>query len=192
MPSPFSGNDCHKWKVFLAECRIHFQAKPKMYADPVARITFAASLLEDAALKHYTIMIQQQLNSDFFQDWTEFIKNMGDLFGTPNAEHDAQRIIQNICMCDDDRFSYFIICFQEHTFDCSFNEIALKSALHNALAERLLSRLQYQLELTSYAGFVALLLQIDQRYWEIQYDINNRCRASQPKYPTTNTNAQYP
>jgi hypothetical protein len=93
MLSPFSGNDHRKWKVFLAECGIHFQAKLKMYTDPVARITFAASLLEDAALKHYTIMIQQQLNSDFFQDWTEFIKNMGDLFGTPNAEHDAQRII---------------------------------------------------------------------------------------------------
>jgi hypothetical protein len=58
----------------------------------------------------------------------------------------------------DDRFSYFIIHFQEHAFDCGFNEIALKSALHNTLAERLLSQLQYQLEPTSYAGFVALLL----------------------------------
>jgi hypothetical protein len=149
-----------------------------MYTDPVARITFATSLLEDVALKHYTIMIQQQLNSDFFQDWMEFIKNMGDLFGTPNAEHDAQHIIQNMHMHNDDRFSYFIIHFQEHAFDCGFNEITLKFAPHNVLAERLLSQLQYQPEPTSYAGFVTSLLQIDQRYWEIQYDINNCHRAS--------------
>jgi hypothetical protein len=84
LPSAFSGKDRRKWKLFLTECAIYFQAKPKTYSGDVAKITFAASLLEDAALKHYTIMLQQQSDSKFFKEWPVFIANMGDMFGVLN------------------------------------------------------------------------------------------------------------
>jgi transposase-like protein len=94
--SAFSGKDRRKWKLFLAECAIYFQAKSKTYSDDVAKITFAASLLEDAALKHYTIMLQQQSNSKFFKEWPIFIANMGDMFGVPNQQHKLQRILSHL------------------------------------------------------------------------------------------------
>jgi hypothetical protein len=49
-------------------------------------------------------------------------------------------------MSEDERFASFITRFQENAFDCGYNEAALKSALHNSIAERLISRLQYQPE----------------------------------------------
>jgi hypothetical protein len=186
LPSAFSGKDRRKWKLFLAECAIHFQAKPKTYSDDVAKITFAASLLEDAALKHYTIMLQQQSDSKFFKEWPVFIANMGDMFGVPNQQHESQRILSHLKMSEDERFAAFITWFQENAFDCGYNEAALKSALRNSICERLLSRLQYQPELQTYGGFISLLLQIDSRYWDIYYDLGHRRRIPTQRFATNN------
>jgi hypothetical protein len=64
--------------------------------------------LEDAALKHYTIMLQQQANSKFFKEWPVFIANMGDMFGVPNQQHESQRILSHLKMSEDKRFAAFI------------------------------------------------------------------------------------
>ena len=77
----------------------------------------------------------------------------------------------------EERFSSFITKFQEYTFDCGYNEAALKSALCNSLADGLLSCFQYQPEPQTYGGFLALLLQIDSRYWDVRYEMINRPRA---------------
>jgi hypothetical protein len=114
--------------------------------------------LKDAALKHYTIMLQQQADSKFFKEWPVFITNMGDIFGVPNQQHKSQRVLSHLKMSEDERFAAFITRFQENTFDCGYNEAALKSALRNAICERLLSQLQYQPELQTYGGFILLLL----------------------------------
>ena len=89
LPSTFTGKDRRKWKTFLTECAIHFQAKLKTYAEGSAKITFATSLLEDAAIKHYMIMVQQQSDSQFFKDWPTFVSEMGDLFGIPNQQNES-------------------------------------------------------------------------------------------------------
>ena len=64
-------------------------------------------------------------------------------------------------MREDERFSNFLTKFQDDAFDCGFNETALKAALRYAIADRLINRLQYSQEPTSYADFVQHLLRID-------------------------------
>ena len=59
LPSSFSGTDRKKWKSFLAECLVHFQAKPVTYKEDSSKIAFAAALLEAPALTHYTTTLQQ-------------------------------------------------------------------------------------------------------------------------------------
>jgi hypothetical protein len=152
----------------------------------VAKITFAASLSEDAALKHYTIILQQQSDSKFFKEWPVFITNMGDIFGVPNQQHKSQRILLHLKMSEDERFAAFITRFQENTFDCRYNEATLKSALWNAICERLLSRLQYQPEPQTYGGFILLLLQIDYRYWDIYYNLSHKKRIPALRFGNTN------
>jgi hypothetical protein len=93
---------------FLLNVLFISKEKPKTYSDDLTKITFAASLLEDAALKHYTIMLQQQSNSKFFKEWPVFITNMGDMFGVPNQQHESQRILLHLKMSEDERFTAFI------------------------------------------------------------------------------------
>jgi hypothetical protein len=57
LPSSFSRTDRKKWKLFLAECLVHFQAKPVTYKKDSSKIAFAAALLEALALTHYTTML---------------------------------------------------------------------------------------------------------------------------------------
>jgi hypothetical protein len=54
LPSSFNGTDQRKWKLFLAECMVHFQVKPATYKDDSSKIAFTAALLDGFALTHYT------------------------------------------------------------------------------------------------------------------------------------------
>jgi hypothetical protein len=69
---------------------------------------------------------------------------------------------------------YLDFYHQEDAFDCGFNETALKAALRYAVADRLLTRLQYSQELKGYADFVQHLLHIDARYWETRDTMEER------------------
>jgi hypothetical protein len=84
LPSSFSGMDRRKWKPFLTECLVHFQAKPITYKEDSSKIAFAAALLEGPALTHYTTTLQQNSKDLFFHNWANFIERMGSMFGLIN------------------------------------------------------------------------------------------------------------
>ena len=177
LPSSFSGTDRKKWKSFLAECLVHFQAKPVTYKEDSSKIAFAAALLEAPALTHYTTTLQQNPFDPFFSEWSVFVERMGSMFGLINQRAQAQRKIHHMRMWEDDQFTNYITRFQEEAFDCGFNETALKAALRSNLADRLLTRLQYSPEPKGYSEFVQLLLRIDARYWEMKDSLEDRERS---------------
>ena len=177
LPSSFNGMDRRKWKSFLAECLVHFQAKPITYKEDSSKIAFAAALLEGPALTHYTTTLQQNSSDPFFYDWSIFVERMGAMFGLVNQRAQAQRKIHHMRMREDERFPNFLTKFQEEAFDCGFNETALKAALRYTLADRILTRLQYSPEPKEYTEFVNLLLSIDARYWEIRDSLEDRDRS---------------
>ena len=178
LPSSFNGNDRRKWRSFLAECAVHFQAKQATYKDGTSKVAFAASLLEGPALTHYTTCLQQNHNDIFFRDWSVFVERMTAMFGMDNQRGQAQRRIQHMRMREDERFAQFLTKFQEDAFDCGYNEVALKAALRQCIADRLLSRLQYHNEPAAYSLFVSLLLRLDARYWEVRDTLDARNRSS--------------
>ena len=98
------------------------------------------------------------------------------MFGLVNQRVQAQRRVHHMRMREDERFSNFLTKFQDDAFDCGFNETALKAALRYAIADRLINRLQYSQEPTSYADFVQHLLRIDARYWEVRDSLDDRER----------------
>jgi hypothetical protein len=135
LPSSFSGTDRKKWKLFLAECLVHFQAKPVTYKEDSSKIAFATALLEAPALMHYTTTLQQNPYDPFFSEWSVFVEHMGSMFGLINQRAQAQRKIHHMRMREEDRFTNYITRFQEEVFDCGFNETALKGALRSNLAD---------------------------------------------------------
>ena len=191
LPSSFNGLDRRKWKSFLAECLVHFQAKPITYKEDSSKIAFAAALLEGPALTHYTTTLQQNSQDVFFHSWNTFVARMGSMFGLVNQRAQAQRKVHHMRMREDERFSNFLTKFQEEAFDCGFNETALKAALRYTIADRLLTRLQYVQEPPGYADFINCLLQIDARYWEVRDSLDDRDRyrsgSNSSRYYSTRT-----
>jgi hypothetical protein len=181
LPSSFSGTDRKKWKSFLAECLVHFQAKPVTYKEDSSKIAFAAALLEAPALTHYTTTLQQNPYDPFFSEWPVFVERMGSMFRLINQRAQAQRKIHHMRMREEDHFTNYITRFQEEAFDCGFNETALKAALRSNLADRLLTHLQYSPEPKGYTDFVQLLLRIDARYWEMKDSLEDRERSRSSK-----------
>jgi hypothetical protein len=135
LPSSFNRTDWRKWKLFLAECMVHFQAKPATYRDDSSKIAFAAALLDRFALTHYTTTLQQNLKDLFFHHWRTFVKRMGAIFRLVNQRAQAQRRVHHMRMREDERFANFLTKFQDDAFDCGFNETALKAALRYAIAD---------------------------------------------------------
>jgi hypothetical protein len=192
-PTPFTGDKREKWRAFLSELEIHFQAKPYTYQNDISKVTFAASFLDGPALAYYTIKVRREPNSIYFTDWFTFVKEMGEMFGPFNPRARAQRKITNMKMSGNEQFSHFLTRFHEHLFDCEFNEEAQRSALKSAIADRLLSRLAYIREPAEYGELVQTLLQIDARFWEIQDELNDRhsLRERAKNIPTPTTNQFY-
>jgi hypothetical protein len=128
LPFSFSRTDRKKWKSLLAECLVHFQAKPITYKEDSSEIAFTAALLEAAAL-------QQNPYNPFFSEWPVFVEHMGSIFGLINQRAQAQRKIHHMRMREEDHFTNYITRFQEEAFDCGFNETALKATLRSNLAD---------------------------------------------------------
>jgi hypothetical protein len=130
--------------------------------------------LEGPALTHYTTTLQQNSKDLFFHNWVNFVERMGSMFGLINQRAQAQCKVHNMRMREDERFANFLTKFQEDTFDCGLNETALKAVLRYAVADQLLTCLQYSQEPKGYADFVQHLLCIDARYWETRDTMEER------------------
>jgi hypothetical protein len=135
LPSSFNGTDQRKWKLFLAECMVHFQVKPATYKDDSSKIAFTAALLDGFALTHYTTTLQQNPKDLFFHHWRTFVEHMGAMFGLVNQRAQAQQRVHHMRMREDERFANFLTKFQDDAFDCGFNETALKAALRYTIAD---------------------------------------------------------
>ncbi|KAG5723577.1 hypothetical protein E4T56_gene18117 [Termitomyces sp. T112] len=69
-------------------------------------------------------------------------------------------------MCDNERFTTFIVQFEQEAYKTGWNYNALWFALHRALPQRIKDVLCLVPEQTTYDRYKALIIQVDQRYWE--------------------------
>ncbi|KAG6885532.1 hypothetical protein C0992_005084, partial [Termitomyces sp. T32_za158] len=72
----------------------------------------------------------------------------------------------NLRMRSDKRFTTFIVRFKKEAYETGWNYNTLRYALHRALPQRIKDVLQLAPKQPMYEGYKALVMQVDQRYWE--------------------------
>ncbi|KAG6904534.1 hypothetical protein DXG01_009209 [Tephrocybe rancida] len=164
------GRDPKKWKTYVTECVMTFSAKPLTYAQPYLRVAFAASYLKEVALNHYTTHLTYNPNHPMFMDWEAFLYEFSTKFGIPNTRAEAENTLTRLTMKDWERFSMFIICFEQEAFKTGWNERSLRFHLKRSLPKRILDLVAIAPAQENYEPFKDLVSQIDCRYWEERLD----------------------
>ncbi|KII94468.1 hypothetical protein PLICRDRAFT_79905, partial [Plicaturopsis crispa FD-325 SS-3] len=141
-PDAFTGRDRRKWKPFVAECLMTFQAKPVTYRDDRNKVAFAASYFKDLGQSHYISFIQHHLESRVLYEWdtsccTAFTEEFARQFGVSNIRYEAQQQLSNLNMGERERFASHIIKFEEVGFETGFNTVGLHHALYRSLPFRI-------------------------------------------------------
>jgi hypothetical protein len=165
-PDAFTGRDCLKWRPFLIECRVNFNAKPNTYATDHAKITFAASYLSGTAQSHYASLLEHDPGNPMLTNWDSFVREFGTMFSIVNMEIFAEQMIRSLTMGEHDNFATHIVKFEEYAFLCNWNYPALQAELQRLLLKHIKDILQTIPHPQHYQDLRALCLQIDTRFWE--------------------------
>ncbi|KAG6909547.1 hypothetical protein DXG01_016940 [Tephrocybe rancida] len=111
---------------YVTECVMTFFAKPLTYTQPYLRVAFVASYSKEAALNHYTAHLTYNPNHAMFTDWEAFLCEFSTKFGIPNTRVEAENTLTHLTMKDWERFSMFIIHYEQEAFETSWNERSLR------------------------------------------------------------------
>ncbi|KAG5719204.1 hypothetical protein E4T56_gene11783 [Termitomyces sp. T112] len=184
-PEPFTSDDPRKWQIFLTQCLTMFQAKPITFQLESSRVAFAASYLQGITFNHYTTLLWFDPNNPVLSNWLAFTQEFSSKFGVFDTIAEAEENLFNLRMCDNKRFTTFIVRFEQEAYETGWNYNALWFALHRALPQWIKDVLCLVPKQTTYDGYKALVTQVNQRYWE------DRSKNTVPR-TSWNTSGQRP
>ncbi|KAG5328222.1 hypothetical protein C0989_010758 [Termitomyces sp. Mn162] len=143
-----------------------FQAKPITFQLESSRVAFAASYLQGIAFNHYTALLWFDPNNPILSHWLAFTQEFSSKFGVFDTIAEVEENLFNLRMCDNKRFTTFIIRFKREAYETGWNYNALQFALCRALPQWIKDVLCLAPKQTTYDGYKALVTQVDQCYWE--------------------------
>ncbi|KAG6867183.1 hypothetical protein C0993_005959 [Termitomyces sp. T159_Od127] len=143
-----------------------FQAKPLTFQLGSSRVAFAALHLQGIAFDHYTALLQFDPNDLVLSNWQVFAQDISSKFGVFDIVVEAEENLFNLQMCNNKRFTTFIVCFKKEAYKTGWNYNTLWFALHHTLLQCIKDILCLTSKQLSYNGYKALITQIDQWYWE--------------------------
>ncbi|KAG6872274.1 hypothetical protein C0993_002261 [Termitomyces sp. T159_Od127] len=164
-----------------------FQAKPLTFQLESSHVAFAALYLQGIAFNHYTALLRFDPNSLVLSNWQAFAQEFSSKFGVFDTVAEAEENLYNLWMCNDKRFTIFIVRFEKEAYKTGWNYNALRFALRCALPQRIKDVLRLAPKQPSYDSYKALVTQINQRYWEDRSEYSAPCA---PWNPSRNSNWQ--
>ncbi|KAF5388280.1 hypothetical protein D9615_000284 [Tricholomella constricta] len=165
-PDPFTGKEPRRWKTFVTECLVTFQAKAITYEQDHLKVSFASSYLKDGAMDYFRLQLTYNPQHPMFTNWEGFVHELGSRFGIPNSRVEAENNISRLKMKEWEKFTAFIIKFEQEAYETGWNWVALQFTLRKALPQRILNVLAIAPSPETYEGYRDLVTQIDRRYWE--------------------------
>ncbi|KAG5716919.1 hypothetical protein E4T56_gene8540 [Termitomyces sp. T112] len=136
-----------------------FQAKPITFQLESSRVAFAASYLQGIAFNHYTALLQFDPNNPVLSNWLAFTQEFSSKFGVFDTVAEAEENLFNLQMCNNKRFTTFIVRFEREAYETSWNYNTLQFALHRALPQRIKDVLRLAPKQTTYDRYKALVTQ---------------------------------
>ncbi|KAG5349619.1 hypothetical protein C0989_002716 [Termitomyces sp. Mn162] len=165
-PEPFTGHDPWKWQIFPTQCLTMFQAKPITFQLESSQVAFTASYLQSIAFDHYTTLLWFDSNNPVLSNWLAFTQEFSSKFGVFDTVAEAEENLFNLQMCDNKRFTTFIVQFEREAYKTGWNYNALRFALCRTLPQQIKDVLCLIPKQTTYDRYKVLVTQVNQCYWE--------------------------
>ncbi|KAG6895491.1 hypothetical protein C0992_001020 [Termitomyces sp. T32_za158] len=179
------GQDPRRWRTFLTQCLNLFQAKPVTFQLDNICIAFTTSYIQSITFDHYTALLWFEPHSPVLSNWQSFINEFSTKFGVFDTMAEAEDNLFNLRMRPDKRFTTFIVHFEKEAYETGWNYNMLRYGLPP--------------KQPTYEGYKALVIQVDQRYWEDCSEYSNTRtqwnaggQTWQPGVPNNTTNSWPP
>ncbi|KAG5335730.1 hypothetical protein C0989_000533, partial [Termitomyces sp. Mn162] len=116
------------------------------------------------AFNHYTALLQFDPNNPVLSNWLAFTQEFLSKFGIFDTVAEVEENLFNPQMHNNKHFTTFIVCFEWEAYKTGWNYNALHFALCHALPQQIKDVLHLTPKQTTYDGYKALIIQVDQRY----------------------------
>lgn len=183
-PDSYDGSDPKKLTQFLLQLSIYFQTHPRKFPDDQAKILFAISYLKGNALDWFgpgmTEMEESGISPDWYDSYGDFARELRDNFGEHDPTGTAESKLSALRMKDSQRFTEYLVKFNQLAIQTGWSEDALRFRLYDGLPDRLkdeISRFGKPATLTELRTCIRTL---DSRHWERQAEK----RRNNPNPPT--------
>ncbi|KAF5376040.1 hypothetical protein D9615_007781 [Tricholomella constricta] len=102
-------------------------------------------------MDYFRLQLTYNPQHPMFTNWEGFVHELGSRFGIPNSRVEAENNISRLKMKEWEKFTAFIIKFEQEAYETGWNWVVLQFTLRKSR------------NLRSYRDLVT---QIDRRYWE--------------------------
>ena len=175
-PDHFSGKDRSKLPDFLAQCRIYFHSLPKKFPDDRSKIMFVGSYLDSPAFDWFCNGFLKDDPDDLkahFIFWSDFVQELENNFGDPDAQHRAERELQKLHILENHRALRYITEFERLSGMLpDWSDRPLAEAFYRGLPDRIKTNISNLAiprprELHRLKRLVTTL---DENYWDMKGD----------------------
>ena len=107
-PDQFDGTNPRKLQVFLVQCELNYQDRPKAFCTNHAKVTFAQSYLKGMALEWFEpdlLMEDPALRPLWMDNFREFVLELQTNFGPHDPVRDAEHQLDHLSMKDGQRIT---------------------------------------------------------------------------------------
>ncbi|MGH7239371.1 MAG: DUF4939 domain-containing protein, partial [Candidatus Saccharimonadales bacterium] len=100
-PEPYDGLDTRKLRIFMMQCQLNFNDRPRAFSTDSAKVNFALSYLKGTALQWFEpAFLDADEDIPWKEDYKEFVTELQTNFGPYDPVGDAEAEIENLRMRD--------------------------------------------------------------------------------------------
>ena len=169
-PYSFDGSDSSKLCIFLVQCELNFQNRPKAFRSDCAKVTFVQSYLTNMALQWFEpdiLFYSSEPHPLWMTSYSAFVTELRENFGPHNPVSDTEHELRLLFMTNEQHIIKYIIEFNHIACQvCDYRDGALRHHFYNGLPDHIKGEISCMDKPHMLTELRTLAQSINTRYWE--------------------------
>ena len=155
--------------LFMAEARavqhnnLH---RPNAFTDDSAKITYTLSYLKGTALDWFEPSLTSRDNVSWLSNYSKFVSKLRSHFGPFDPEGEAEAKLENLCMCNNQRITKYLVKFNRLAARVQWGNAALQRQFYNGLPSQIKDKISRFGKPNNLQELRTLSQTINAHYWE--------------------------
>ena len=107
--------------------------RPNAFTDDSAKITYTLSYLKGTVLDWFQPSLTSRNNVPWLSNYSEFVSELCSHFGPFGPEGEAKAELENLCMCDNQRITKYLVKFNRLDARVQWENATLRCQFYNGL-----------------------------------------------------------